>query len=131
MNDEVSRKPITIKDKYPMLVVEELLDGLSGAAFFSKLDLRAGYHQIRMVPEDEAKTVFRTHNGHYEFKVMPFGVTDGPSTFQSAMHITLAPGLRKYVLSFSNDILVFPKHWKSTASTWIRCSKCCTSISSM
>lgn len=86
---------ITVKNRYPLPIINELLDELAGAAWFTSLDLRAGFHQIRMRPEDEAKTAFQTHHGHFEFKVMPYGVTGGPATFQSGMHVVLGPLLRK------------------------------------
>jgi hypothetical protein len=100
---------ITAKSKYPVPVIEELLDELQGASWFSSLDLTAGYHQIRLRAGEEPKTAFQTHSTQYEFHVMAFGLSGAPTTFLKAMNTTLYPFLRKCVLVFFDDILIFSK----------------------
>jgi len=98
---------LTVKTKFPIPVVDELLDELSHAKWFTCLDLRAGFNQIRLAPGEEFKTAFQTHWGQFEYNVMSFGLTGAPNTFQGAMNSTLLSLLRKCALVFFDDILIY------------------------
>lgn len=102
---------LTVKNKYPLPIIEELLEELQGAQWFTTLDLCSGFHQIKMASGEEHKTAFQTHSGHYEYNVMPYGVTGGPGTFQTVMNVILEPLLRKCAVVFIDDILIYSKSW--------------------
>jgi hypothetical protein len=100
---------ITVKNKYPLPHIDILFDQLAGAKVFSKVNLRSGYHQIKILPEDIPKTAFSTRYGLYEYLVVSFGLTNAPVHFMYQMNSVFMPELDKFVMIFIDDILIYSK----------------------
>ena len=100
---------VTIKNKYSLPMINELLIQLGGSRFFFKIDMRSGYHQLKVREEDIPKIAFRTRYGHFEFLVMPFGLTNTYASFMDMMNRVFRPFLDQFVIVFSDDILIYLK----------------------
>ena len=100
---------VTIKNRHPLLRIDDLFDQLRGAQVYFKIDLCTGYHQLRVKETDIPKTTFRMRYGHFDFTVMPFGLTNAPATFMDLMHRLFQPYLDQFVVVFVDDILIYSK----------------------
>lgn len=132
----------TVKDIFPTPLIEDLMDELSGSSIYSKLDLKSDYHQLRMDLGEEHKTAFETHAGNFEYLVMPFGLTNALASFQALMNHIFLPFLRRFVIIFFDDILIYSPtleehvtHLQTVFQTikeqklYLKKSKCCFATS--
>ncbi|XP_019244681.1 PREDICTED: uncharacterized protein LOC109224584, partial [Nicotiana attenuata] len=102
---------VTVKNRYPLPRIDDMFNQLQGDCVFSKIDLRLGYHQLKIREPDIPKTAFRTRYGHYEFLVMSFGLTNAPAAFMHLMHSVFRPYLDSFMIVFIDDILVYSRSW--------------------
>ena len=109
MYDYRELNQVIVRNKYPLPRIDDLFDQLQGAQVFSKIDLRSGYYQLKIKGEDIPKTAFRTRYGHYEFLVLPFGLTNAPAAFMDLMNRVFHEYLDCFVIVFIDDILIFSK----------------------
>nr|GFA73660.1 putative reverse transcriptase domain-containing protein [Tanacetum cinerariifolium]GFA73712.1 putative reverse transcriptase domain-containing protein [Tanacetum cinerariifolium] len=110
--DYMESNKLTVKNRYPLPRIDDLFDQLQGSSIYSKIDLRSGYHQLRVREQDISNTAFRTRYGHYEFQVMPFRLTNAPAVFMDIMNRVCKPYLDKFVIVFIDDILIYSKDEK-------------------
>ncbi|GJR94180.1 putative reverse transcriptase domain-containing protein [Tanacetum coccineum] len=113
---------LTVKNRYPLPRIDDLFDQLQGSSVYSKIDLRSGYHQLRVRGEDIPKNAFRTRYGHYEFQVMPFGVTNTPAVFMDLMNRVCKPYMDKFIIVFIDDKLILELFKKD--ELYAKFSKC-------
>ena len=107
---------LTIKNRDPLLRIDDLFEQLQRSSVYSKIDLRSGYHQLKVKDEDIPKTAFRTRYEHYEFQVMPFGLTNAPAVFMDLMNRVCKPYLGKFVIVFIDDILIYSRNQEEHAN---------------